>query len=70
MAAIQFEPPAIVHRSQCPGGTIPGNLICHRGQVLSQNVDRLESFHQSQPLGQDAGQTIDIARFTEQRATD
>ena len=70
VAAIQFEPPAIVHRSQCPGGTIPGNLICHQGQVLSQNVDRLESFHQSQPLGQDAGQTIDIGRFTEQRATD
>jgi outer membrane protein assembly factor BamB len=50
VATIQLDPPAILHRSQWPGGAIPGNLICHRGQILSQNVDWLESFHQAKPL--------------------
>ncbi|QDU92398.1 outer membrane protein assembly factor BamB family protein [Lignipirellula cremea] len=50
VAAIQLDPPAIVHRSQFPSGTIPGNLIFHREQVLSQNVEWLESYYQSQPL--------------------
>ena len=59
LAAIQLDPPAIVHRSQWLRGAIPGNLICHRGQVLSQNVDWLESFHQVEPLGWDAGRALE-----------
>ncbi len=44
LATIQLDPPAILHRAQWPGGAIPGNLICHQGQIVSQNVDWLESF--------------------------
>jgi outer membrane protein assembly factor BamB len=54
VAAIQLDPPAIIHRSPWLRGAIPGNLICHRGQVVSQNVDWLDSFHQVQPLGRDS----------------
>jgi tetratricopeptide (TPR) repeat protein len=46
VATIQLDPPAILHRAQWPGGAIPGNLIFHRGQLVSQNVDWLESFPQ------------------------
>jgi hypothetical protein len=54
VAAIQLDPPAIVHRSRWLRGAIPGNLICHRGQVVSQNVDWLESFPQREPPECDA----------------
>lgn len=47
VVAIQFDPPAIVHRSKWSDGTVPGNLISHQGKVLSQSVDWLEAFHQS-----------------------
>ncbi len=55
VATIQLDPPAVLHRSRWPGGAIPGNLICHRGQLVSQDVDRFESFRQLEPLGCDAG---------------
>ena len=55
VATIQLDPPAILHRSKWPGGAIPGNLISHRGQIVSQNVDWLESFPQLEPLECDAG---------------
>ncbi len=55
VATIQLDPPAIIHRSRWLPGAIPGNLICHRGQIVSQNVDWLESFHQAQPPDGDAG---------------
>jgi outer membrane protein assembly factor BamB/TolA-binding protein len=35
---------------QAPAGQVLGNLICHRGQVLSQGVDWLETFDQRAPL--------------------
>lgn len=44
VATIQLDPPAILHRSRWPGGAIPGNLISHRGQIVSQNVDWLDAF--------------------------
>jgi len=34
-------------------------LICHRGQVLSQNVDWLDSFNQVEPLGWDASRAFE-----------
>jgi hypothetical protein len=55
VATIQLDPPARLRRSPWPGGTIPGNLIGHRGQIVSQNVDWLESFYSVEPLGWDAG---------------
>jgi hypothetical protein len=50
VATIQLDPPAILQRSRWPGGAIPGNLIWYRGQVVSQNVDWLNAFHQAEPL--------------------
>jgi hypothetical protein len=44
VATIQLDPPTILDRSRWPGSAIPGNLISHRGQIVSQNVDWLESF--------------------------
>ena len=49
VATIRLDPPAIIHRSQWLPGAIPGNLICHQGRIVSQNVDWLESFHQAEP---------------------
>ncbi len=43
VATIQLDRHAIIHRSQWPSGAIPGNLISHRRQIVSQNVDWLES---------------------------
>lgn len=31
-------------------GAVPGNLICHRGQVISQSVDGVQSFYQLDAL--------------------
>jgi outer membrane protein assembly factor BamB len=54
VATIQLDPPAILDRAQWPGGAIPGNLICHQGQILSQNIDWLESIPQQESPESDA----------------
>lgn len=54
VATIQLDPPAILHRSGWPNGEIPGNLLSHRGRIVSQNVDWLESFPQREPPECDA----------------
>ncbi|MCC7084341.1 MAG: PQQ-binding-like beta-propeller repeat protein [Pirellulales bacterium] len=40
----------ITQRAKSRHGSIPGNLICYRGEVISQGVDYLESFYQLEPL--------------------
>jgi len=40
----------IVDRSKSRDGSVPGNIICHRGRVLSQNAERLELFFQVETL--------------------
>jgi hypothetical protein len=40
----------IVGRSVARGGRIPGNLIAHRGEVISRGVDSLDVFHQEAVL--------------------
>lgn len=37
-------------RSRSSSGSIPGNLICYRGNVLSMSVDRLEKYAQADLL--------------------
>ena len=37
-------------RSRSSNGSIPGNLICYRGNVLSMSVDRLEKYAQADLL--------------------
>lgn len=41
---------SIVGRSPARGGVVPGNLVAHRGELISQGVDSLDVFHQAAPL--------------------
>ena len=52
VAVIDVATGRIVARSKSRSGTIPGNLICHRGAVISQNVDVIERFDQRDDLWQ------------------
>lgn len=40
----------IIGRSSGRGGRIPGNLVAHRGEVISRSVDSLDVFHQKAVL--------------------
>ena len=42
----------IVGRSPSRGGTVAGNLVAYRGEVVSQGVDSLDVFHQTAALGE------------------
>ncbi|MDH3718632.1 MAG: PQQ-binding-like beta-propeller repeat protein, partial [Planctomycetota bacterium] len=50
VAKIRLDKPAIVQRVQSRDGTIPGNLVCYGGQIISQNIDRLQVYYQVEPL--------------------
>jgi outer membrane protein assembly factor BamB len=41
---------SIVGRSPARSGVVPGNLVAHRGEFISQGVDSLDVFHQAAPL--------------------
>ena len=40
----------VVDRSPARGGSVPGNLVAYRGEVISQGIDSLDVFHQAAPL--------------------
>jgi len=40
----------IVQRVGSQSGRVPGNLVCHQGQILSQRADALEVFYQVEAL--------------------
>jgi len=48
----------VVGRSPARGGSVPGNLVAYRGEVISQGVDSIDVFHQSDALA-DRLQTAD-----------
>lgn len=48
----------LVARARSRSGTVPGNLICYRGEVLSQNVDSLESYSQLDVLERELQTTL------------
>jgi len=50
VAVVELTAGKIVARSKSRGGTVPGNLICYQGAVISQGVESLESFHQLEDL--------------------
>lgn len=50
VAAIRVRDGAIVARARSRTGSIPGNLICYQGAVISQGVQRLECFFQIEDL--------------------
>jgi outer membrane protein assembly factor BamB/tetratricopeptide (TPR) repeat protein len=59
VAAIDVNTGQIVARSKSRTGTVPGNLICHRGAVISQGVDVIERFDQRDDLWQQIGAAIE-----------
>ncbi len=42
----------IIERAKSRQGHVPGNLICYRGEVISQGVDFIETFYQVEALQQ------------------
>ncbi|MCS5618004.1 MAG: PQQ-binding-like beta-propeller repeat protein, partial [Pirellulales bacterium] len=40
----------VIARRAMRGGSLPGNLVVHRGEVISQGVDSLDVFHQEATL--------------------
>jgi hypothetical protein len=50
VVTIDLNEAEIVARSKSGDGTVPGNLICHRQQVISQNSDYLQSFFQFETI--------------------
>lgn len=50
VVAIGLADGRIQGRSRSRGGTIPGNLVAHRGEIISRGVDTLEVFHQETAL--------------------
>ncbi|MES1213368.1 MAG: PQQ-binding-like beta-propeller repeat protein, partial [Singulisphaera sp.] len=59
VAAIDVETGQIVARSKSRTGTVPGNLICHRGAVISQSIECIERFDQRDDLWQQIGAAIE-----------
>ena len=52
VAQVDLQTGKITARAKSHKGTIPGNLICSHGQVISQGVDYLETYFQLKPLEQ------------------
>jgi len=50
VAKIDLENGQIVDRRRSRDGVVPGNLICHRGNVISQSGSFLDAFYQVEPL--------------------
>jgi outer membrane protein assembly factor BamB len=58
VAKIDLETGKLVESVKSRDGHIPGNLICHEGMVLSQNVDYLYKYFQLEPLETWVKQTL------------
>ena len=41
---------SIVSRRAARGGIAPGNLVAHRGEIISRGVDSIDIYHQTEPL--------------------
>jgi tetratricopeptide (TPR) repeat protein len=58
VAALDVRSGEVVARSKSRKGTIPGNLICYQGSVISQGVTHLESFYELAELERQVAQTL------------
>ncbi|HWB13086.1 MAG TPA: PQQ-binding-like beta-propeller repeat protein [Pirellulales bacterium] len=58
VAAIDLADGRIVARSRSRSGTVPGNLICYHGAVISQGVDQVESYYQLDELREEVAKTL------------
>ena len=59
VAQIDLDHGKITARAKSHHGAIPGNLICCRGQVISEGIDYLESFFQLKPLEQRIAKSLE-----------
>src|SRR5690606_36429124 len=55
---IDLKQGKITARSKSRKNNIPGNLICYKGEVISQGVDFLETFFQLEPLQENISQRL------------
>jgi outer membrane protein assembly factor BamB len=58
VAAVDLADGRIVARSRSRSGTVPGNLICYHGAVISQGVDQVESYYQLDELREQVARTL------------
>lgn len=58
VVTIDLNEAKIVARSKSGDGTVPGNLICHRQRVISQNSDYLQSFFQFEPIKREVAKSL------------
>ncbi|HEY5311912.1 MAG TPA: PQQ-binding-like beta-propeller repeat protein, partial [Pirellulales bacterium] len=58
VAAIDLADGRLVARSRSRSGTVPGNLICYHGAVISQGVDHVESYYQLDELREQVAKTL------------
>ncbi|MEX0936381.1 MAG: PQQ-binding-like beta-propeller repeat protein [Pirellulales bacterium] len=58
VARFDLQDGRLVDRAESRDGSIPGNLICYRGEVISQGVDFLETFYQIEPLRNNIAQAL------------
>jgi tetratricopeptide (TPR) repeat protein len=47
VVAIDVEAGRVDHTAKSRSGTVPGNMICYKGKVISQGFDRVEKFYQA-----------------------
>lgn len=58
VAQVDLADGKIVGRARSRQGTIPGNLICYRGDVISQGVDVVEAYPQIDALRKQVDETL------------
>ncbi len=58
VAQVDLEKGAITGRARSRQGTIPGNLICYRGDVISQSVEVVEAYPQIDSLRSQVNETL------------
>lgn len=58
VAAVDIGAGKIVARSKSRKGIIPGNLICYKGSVISQQADSVDRFFQIEPLKEEVSKAL------------
>lgn len=56
--AVAMDTGTIAHVFQARSGTVPGNLVCYQGNILSQRADALEAFYQLDALREEVNHRL------------
>jgi outer membrane protein assembly factor BamB/tetratricopeptide (TPR) repeat protein len=62
VAQVDLAKGEIVSRARSRRGSVPGNLLCFRGEVVSQGVDYLETFYQLDALKDEVANRLKVNR--------